>query len=99
MERPRKAPAVERRVSDIDPSDIKVRVLGTVARKGDGFFVLEDETGEIKVKTDQDVSPKSLVRVFGRPCKTGEKLELEADLVQDMTGLDKKLYKKLHSLD
>jgi hypothetical protein len=99
MERPRKAPAVERRVSDIDPSDIKVRVLGTVARKGDGFFVLKDETGEIKIKTSQEASPKSLVRVFGRPSKTGEKLELEADLVQDMTGLDKKLYKKLHSLD
>ena len=99
MERPRKAPAVERRVSDIDPSDIKVRVLGTVARKGDGFFVLKDETGEIKIKTSQDVSPDSLVRVFGRPSKTGEKLELEADLVQDMAGLDKKLYKKLHSLE
>lgn len=99
MERIRKAPALERNIKNIDSDDIKVRVVGKVSRKGDGFFVLEDETGEIRVKTSEPISQGNLVRVFGRPVKDGEEIHLESDLVQDMAGFDTKLYKKLRAIE
>jgi len=78
--------------------DIKVRVLGKVSRKGDGFFILEDETGEIRVNSPEPVPVGSFVRVFGRPVQEGEEIRLESDLVQEMAGFDTKLYKKSKAL-
>jgi hypothetical protein len=98
MEKVRKAPALERNVKGIDSNDIKVRVIGKVSRKGDGFFVLEDESGEIRVNCAEQVQQGQMVRVFGRPVKEGDELRIESDLVQDMAGLDAKLYKKLKAL-
>ncbi|MFH1424400.1 MAG: hypothetical protein ABIG20_01830 [archaeon] len=96
MEQPRKAPALERLVSDIKEEDIKVRVLGRVAEKAGNYFVFEDSTGKIRVNGP---APKEeLVRVFGRLVKTKDGLVLEPELIQDMGKIDEKVYKSWMSL-
>lgn len=94
MERPRKAPAVERSVLEITEEDIKVRVLGRVAEREADYLVLEDETGKLRVNTSEELETGSLVRVFGRPLKNDTGFAVEAELIQNMSGLDEKLYKK-----
>ena len=49
MQKPRRAPALERFVSEIRKDDIRVRVFGTVKDPKDGLFTLEDNTGKILV--------------------------------------------------
>ena len=98
MERPRKAPAVEKFVKGISADDIKVRVVGRVSETGNGWIVLEDDTGRIKVATEETFDKDALVRVFGGPAKENEALVLRAEFAQDMSGLNEKLYKKLASI-
>lgn len=97
MERPRRAPAIEKKISEITEDDIRVRVLGKVAEKGDGFLVLEDDTGKMRVETAEEWKTNMKIRVFGTPMKSGEELALNAEIIQDMSGLDEKLYKNIES--
>jgi len=95
---PRKAPALEKNISQITKDDIKVRVIGEVSETRDGFFKLKDDTGEIEVKGTDNVSIGDFIRVFGTIYSDSEKVALKSELVQNMEDLDKKLYKRLRTL-
>jgi len=95
MERPRKAPAVERSVSEITEEDIRVRVMGTAKKIEDGHFTLEDETGSIRVESQDSVADGTRIRVFARPTMVSNALMLSSELVQDISGLNEKIYKKI----
>jgi len=97
MEHPRKAPAVEKDIAEITEEDIKVRVIGTVKSIEEGYFTLKDETGDMRVESQEKITEDSRVRVFGRPTRVGDELMLSAELIQDMSCLDEKLYKKIKS--
>ncbi|MFH1450395.1 MAG: hypothetical protein ABIF92_00245 [archaeon] len=95
MERPRKAPAVERGVAEITEDDILVRVIGTVKESSDAGFVLQDENGSIKVDAQENMKKGERVRVFARPTKIGKELVLSSELIQDISKLDENIYKKI----
>ena len=96
-----KLPSVERMINAIDTAkDQKVRIIGTVIAKDENSFIIDDGTGTIKVSTKPEmfdvVNEKQVVRVIGRPMHIGSSLELQADIVQDMSKMNMKFYKIVH---
>jgi len=93
----RMLPSVERKVSDTKEDDIRVRVLGTVIDKSGNSVVLDDGTGTITANFDGPVKAevKQLARVFGRVVNTSGGLELMGEVLQDMSGLDMELRKRV----
>lgn len=98
MQRPRRAPALERLVSEIIKEDIRVKVFGAVKDAKKELFVLKDDTGEIKVDSKEAVKKGQKIIVFGRPIMNNNELELQAEIVKDSSGLDENLFKKVHLL-
>jgi len=46
----RRLPAIEKRVSDIQPdSDVRVRLMGTVIDSGPNSIVLDDGSGKVEI--------------------------------------------------
>ncbi len=101
MERMKRQPAVERRISEVSDSDTMVRILGTVLDIGDGDFTLDDGEGQIVVISDpqkvENLSEGQRVRVIGRIFKDPEPV-LQGEVIQDMSKLDLDLYRKVRRL-
>jgi len=87
-------------IAEIRPDNIRVRVLGTVIDKNDTRIVIDDGTGKLEVVFDNNVDVKinQLVRVFGRIIPLENGFELQGEIIQDMSGLDMDLYKKVKGL-
>lgn len=88
---------VEKTISRINPAtDSKVRILGTVVSKIDNSIFVDDGTGTVQVVVGQDmglnVSVDQMVRVFGRLRFNDDDFDLFAELIQNMDGLNLKLY-------
>ena len=82
-------------VSEVDPKrDSRISLLGRVVEKSEDGFVLEDESGKIKVFFEGDVKEGSIVRAF---CTILDE-SVKADIVQSMNGLDLKLLKEVEEL-
>ncbi len=94
-------PAADRKVSDIKESDMRVSVTGTVVDVKGNRLVLDDGTGKIEVSLEEapGIEANSPVRVMGRVISTGEGLELQGEIVQDMKGLDTGLLGKVRELE
>jgi hypothetical protein len=97
----RRLPSVYRQVSEIKPEDMRVSVIGTVIDKAEDGLVLDDGTGKIDITfagpLEADVN--GLVRVFGRVIPMEEGFQLQGEIIQDMTGLDLELLKKVKQLE
>lgn len=98
--RPRRKPARCRKVSEIKIGDEYVSVVGLVFDKREGEFVLDDGSGQLTVFFEypaiaRGVEVGSRVRVFGVPSKVAGVHELHADIVQNLEGLDLKLYEEV----
>lgn len=95
----RRMPARVRRIKEIDISrDTRVRILGKVAERGaDYFFVDGGDDGRIQVlSAPENVSrlyDGQLVRVWAQVLPSDDGIRLRAEIVQDATGMDVKLYK------
>lgn len=96
--RPRKAPAIEKKIKEVTPEDIRVRVFGKVSEVEDEFIVLEDDTGKIKIQTKERIKKGSIIRVFGRPVQINNNVELISEIIQDMEKINQKLYKRIEAL-
>ena len=96
----RRIPSVERRISEIMAEDMRVSVIGTVIDKQDESIMLDDGTGKISIGFDSsvDVETDQLVRVFGRVIPIEQGFELQGEIIQDMSSVDKELLRKLRSL-
>lgn len=91
----RRIPAVIKRIEDIS-DELRVSVVGTVVKKTDGGFILDDGTGQLMVNCDPciQVSETTIIRVIGK--KYAE--TLEAEIIQDMGKLNMQLYLKMYEL-
>lgn len=89
----RRLPAIDKQISEITDKDIRVRITGSVIDKGDGFIVVDDGTGKIKVSFDGETS--DIVRVFGRVIPLENGFEINGEIIQDMSKLDLNLRKKV----
>lgn len=98
----RRLPSVERQVAGIRPEDIRVSVIGTVIdRDAEGrAFVMDDGTGKVAVALEAPAELKlhQLVRVFGRVIPLEQGVELQGEIVQDMSRLDPDLLKAVRDL-
>lgn len=97
----RKMPAADKKVSDIQPSDMRVSVTGTVVDVKGNRLVLDDGTGKLEVGLEEapGIEASSMVRVMGRVVSVGDSLELQGEIVQDMKGLDAGLLAKVRELE
>jgi hypothetical protein len=92
----RRAPAIHRKLSNIDPeNDIRVRIIGTVVSADSGAFIIDDGTTSKEILSDMPVHEGAFIRIFARvmPLETG--CELRAELIQDMAELDKEKYEQV----
>ncbi len=85
---------IPRKIASIEENDEKISLLGKVEEVGEDFFILNDETGKIKISSNFKVEKDSLLKVFCRKIEG----ELIADFIQNMEGLDLELWKKAESL-
>lgn len=92
---PRKAPAIERSISEVTEDDILVRVIGTVKKPDESGFFLKDEAGEIRVEAQSREKEGDRVRVFARPTKINNELVLSSEIVQAVNSLNENIYKKI----
>lgn len=90
-------PFVDKYIKDLSANDTFVSLSGVVVSKSDGSFVLDDGTGEVMVLLDVPELP-TYIRVFGRLLSYEEGLRLQADFFQDISKIDKLLYKKVKEL-
>ncbi|MBU7033273.1 MAG: replication protein RepA [Theionarchaea archaeon] len=96
----RKAAAIERDISDIDPQDIRVSVVGTVIRRDPIQYsmTIDDGTASITVFADTLYDVQSMVRVIGRPQMRGEPI-IDAEIIQDFSGFDLELYQRIKEME
>jgi hypothetical protein len=90
-------PFVDKYIKDLSESDTFVSITGLVVSKSDGSFVLDDGTGDIVVMLSAESLPE-YVRVFGRLLHSDDGMRLQADFFQDVSKIDKLLYKKVKEL-
>ncbi len=100
MEFQRRLPAKPRGISDIRPEDIRVAVTGTIIGKQGNIIVLDDGSGKVNVTFEEPVRFREnrLVRVFGRVMPLEGGIELQGEIIQDMSGLDLELKKRVEKL-
>jgi len=90
-------------IDEINPEvDYKVKIVGLVVDKTDSSIVVDDGKSKAKVFLDPEwmerVSIHQLIAVFGSTIPSDGGIELKADAVQDLTGLNLNLYKKVEEL-
>ena len=94
----------KRKIPEINPDiDLKVKVLGFVVDKKDDTILLDDGSGKVRVFIDmpeimEKVDANKLIRVFGSTLPIDNGFEIKADIVQDLSGLNIDLYKKVEEL-
>ncbi|MEM5793323.1 MAG: OB-fold nucleic acid binding domain-containing protein [Candidatus Aenigmatarchaeota archaeon] len=93
-----------RKISEINPeTDFKVSIIGIVVDKKDDTIIIDDGHGKIQVfvnypEITEKLKPNQIVRVFGVIVPLDEGFEVKADIVQDLSGFDINLYKKIEEL-
>ena len=80
----------------------RVAVAGTIVNKNAELysFLIDDGEGTILVITNNvegfdAVKEGQFVRVLGKTWGEGEELEIQADVIQDLSGVDSNSYKRV----
>lgn len=96
----KRLPAIEKSISDVQQSDIRVRLLGTVIDLGDSSLILDDGSGRIEVLFDvaPHVSVGERVRVVARILPLIDGFECRAEAFQKLDGFDIDLYRKAREI-
>lgn len=96
----RRLPSMEREIAGIRPGDIRVSVIGTVIDMDGDRLVIDDGTGKIDVSSEKPIKSEvnQMVRVFGRVIPLEGGFELQAEVIQDMSGLDLGLFREIKGL-
>ncbi|KKK43556.1 hypothetical protein LCGC14_3115880 [marine sediment metagenome] len=89
-------------VKDVNDTDQRIQITGYVKNIiGDESFMLDDNTGEIKVSiksVDFEFHENDLINVIGEIVKQGNDVTLSAEIIQDMNKLNFEYYLKLYEL-
>ncbi len=87
----------EKYIKDLTKEDFNIAIAGIIVDKQEGSFILDDGTGQILVNTNNEVKG-DFVRVFGRVNVIEDNLQIQGFIVQDLSKVDKFLYKKVKDL-
>lgn len=94
-----RAPAVQRKLGEINPeTDIRVRLMGSVASISPVGIVVNDGS-EMEIMAEPSLISQAkqgdFVRIFARVLPVESGYELRAELVQDMSNLDRDLHDRI----
>lgn len=87
----------EKYIKNLIKDDFNVAVAGMVVNKQDNSFILDDGTGQVMVYSNNEVNG-DFVRVFGRVNIIDNNLHVQGFIIQDISKVDKFLYKKVKDL-
>jgi len=97
----RRAPAIETKIADLSEGG-RVAVAGTVVSKNPEIssFIVDDGENSVQILTNnpndfEKIQEGQFVRVLGKVWGSGDEIEIQADIVQDFSKIDKDLYKKV----
>lgn len=99
----RRAAAIPKEISEIDPKeDIRVRIVGTVISMEDDSVSLDDGSGTVEVfmqeEQIEDIEENQSIRVLGRVLPTPDSFEVQAEIVQDFSEVDKDTYDRVKKI-
>jgi len=98
----RRRPAVERKISEIAPEDLRVSLIGKVVKvdKIDYIFWLDDGTGVVAIECEENVLPKvgQIVRVIGRVIRN-EEIHIYGEVVQDFDTVNLEYLEEIQELE
>ncbi len=101
-ERLRRLPAELVKIKDLRAGMKRVCVAGTVISKNTDLYSFMIDDGEAKVLVlmndvdrFQKIEISQFVRAFAKIWGEGDEIELQADVVQDFSKIDKELYQKI----
>ena len=97
----RRLPAIEKKISDIQPeSDVRVRLLGTIIDSSLNSVVLDDGSGKIEVYFEEQpkVRQGQLVRIVARILPLIDGFECKGELIQNLDGFNLDLYKRVKEI-
>ncbi len=85
---------IPKKISQVTKTDSRVSVIGKILDVGNNSFVLQDDASTTEVFSDIPAEKDKLVRIY---CSVIEG-RLKADVIQDLTGFDFPLFKKVEEL-
>jgi hypothetical protein len=98
----RRAPAIQLPISKLQENIGRVALLGTVVSKNPELssFALDDGKSSILVLANDPqqfelVKEGQTVRVLGKVWGSGNELEIQAEIVQDFSKINRELYNKV----
>lgn len=83
-----------KKLSEVTREDSRVSVIGKVKELSENSFILQDDSGESEVFSDVPTEKDKLIRVY---CSVVDG-RLKTDVIQDLTGFDLNLFKKVEEL-
>lgn len=99
MEKPKRLISIERKISEIDVNDKKIRILGVVISSKPEIAIIDDGTGTINVRTENPLEERKRYRIIGQVFQKGDnKFEMIAEIIQDMENLNMDLYQKVEQV-
>lgn len=72
----------------------KVSISGFIVQKNENSIVIDDNTGTLPVIIQTNLELNKFVRVFGYFSNN----QLQADLIQDLSDVNKQLYNRVKSI-
>ncbi len=98
----RRAPAIDIQIKDLKENIGRVAITGTVINKNSEInsFVLDNGQEHILVLANRPeefnrLKEGQFVRVLGKVWGQQNELEIQAEIIQDFSKIDKELYKKV----
>ena len=93
----KRKPYAEKFIKDISIKDFKVAVSGVIVNKSEKSFLLDDGTGQIAVSSST-VPDYQYIRVFGKVLPLENGFELQSEIIQDLSKIDKAIHRKIKEL-
>ncbi len=97
-------PAVWRRIKDISKNDLRVTVIGKIIDKAKDALVLDDGTGKITIRFNEEmranlekVKTGDQVKILGAVVPLEKATELNGEIIQ-LYNVDKRLINKVFEL-
>lgn len=90
-------PYRERYIKDLSREDGFVSISGVVVSKEGDNVILDDNTGRVSVNINMG-EVGQFVRIFGRILPFEEGIQIQGDVLQDLSEMDKFLYNKVREL-
>ncbi len=86
-------PYKEKQIKDISEYDINVAVSGVIVNKNKNTFILDDGTSQATIYSE-NIPEYKYVRIFGRVIPFENGFEIQAQIIQDLSLINKDLYGK-----